>query len=154
MTYGTLFRFNSRQANQFSTRAFKRTLEFCGSRSATYQGLWDVHAPSVSIFTNRATAATTGRHSGKEDSVYCQVSPQCHCGPTATRHQPKDVFGRNSPSRHHRLFTGGRAAWLNGNSPSELSNWNIVLIASFSKNCYKPINCWYQKHHDRLIPIP
>lgn len=150
MTYGTLFQSSSRQAYQCSTRAFKRALEFCGIRAGTCQGIWDVHATSVSIFTSSAATATTGCNSGTEDTFHCQANTQRRHGPTATRSQSKDVFGRSRSTRDHSLSTSGRTEWLNGDSQRERYNWNTVLIAYSTRNCHKPINCWYQKIHDWL----
>lgn len=150
MTYGTLFQSSSRPADQCSTRAVKRALEFCRSGTATCRGLWDIHATSVSIRTSSATTATTGRHPGTEDTVHRQVSTQCRHGTAATRKQAKDVFGRCCATRDHSLFGSGRAAWLNGDSQREQCNWNTVLIACCARNYHKRMHCWCQRNLDCL----
>lgn len=150
MTYGTFFQSRSRPADQCSTRAVNRALEFCTSGTATCRGLWNIHATSVSIRTSSATTATTGRNPGTEDTFHGQVSTQRGHGTAATRKQAKDVFGQSSSTRDHGLSGSGRAAWLNGNRQREQCNWNTVLIACCGRNCRKPINCWYRKNLDCL----
>ncbi len=150
MTYGTLFQSSSRRAYQCSTRACKRALEFCGIRAGTCQGIWDVHATSVSIFTSSAATATTGCNSGTENTFHCQASTQRRHGAAATRNQSKDVFGRSRSTRNHGLSPSGRAEWLNGDCQPEHSNWNTVLIVYSSRNYHKLINCWYLKIRDWL----
>jgi len=150
MTYDTLFPFSPRQAYQCSAQAFKRALECGGSGTAACQGIWDVHATSVSIFTICATTATSCCDPGTEDPFHGQVSTQRRCGTTATRNPSKNVFRRSRSTRDHRLSTGERIAWVNSDSEREHSNWNTVLIAYCSRNYHKPINCWYPKNHDGL----
>ena len=150
MTYDTLFPYSLHQAYQCCARAFKQALECCGSGTATCQGIWDIHATSVSIFTICATTATTCCHPGTEDTFHGQVSTQHRCGTTTTCNPSKNVFRRSRSTCGHRLSTGERIAWVNNNSEREHANWNTVLIAYCTKSCHKPINCGYPKNHDGL----
>ena len=147
MTYGKIFQYGSCQANQCSARTFKQAPGFSRSCTATCQGLWDVYATSVSIFTGSATTATTCGHSGTKDTFHGQVNTQHRHGTTATRNQPEDAFGRSSSTRDRSLSASGTAAWLKGNSQREHYNWNTVLIVYSARNYHKLINCWYQKNH-------
>lgn len=151
MTYGTLFQFNTRQADQCSARAIKRDPEFRRSCTTTRPGIWDVHATSVSIFASGSITATAGHNSGTENTFHRQVSAQSGCCTAATRKQSKDVFRRSSSDCGHRLSASGTTGWLSRDCQSEPSNWNIVLIAYSLRNCHKPINYWYQRNHDWLI---